>query len=161
VNPAVARPHTGYVDFYAENDTDLSWSIAKLEADGSSKKVFFEFDPLPEPVLRLALKPGHYRLSITIINRPILGPGIIDVDVRDGRVTPVRVTLIDAGTGAVVAKESRVRGTAYGYGRGTKITASEAQVLRVQTEAGTPLPYQTKSLMPYAIPSGPQSQPPQ
>ena len=103
VNPGTAHRGTGYVDFYARNDTDLSWSIERLESDGDRKNVFFEFDPLQENILRLAFKPGHHRLSITIINRPILAQGTVELEVGDGQVIPVSVTLADAGTGQVLS----------------------------------------------------------
>ena len=68
LNPAVARPHTGYVDFYAVNADDLSWDVTDVKRN---KKVFYEFDPVKEPILRLAFKPGKYQLRITFLNHPI------------------------------------------------------------------------------------------
>jgi hypothetical protein len=158
VNPRTAHRGTGYVDFYARNDTDLSWSIERLESDGDRKNVFFEFDPLQENILRLAFKPGHHRLSITIINRPILAQGTVELEVGDGQVIPVSVTLADAGTGQVLSKEISVGGTGYGrFGRRTRIRSQETQLLRILAEAGPALPYQTKSQMPYATASDPET----
>ena len=158
VNPTTAHRGTGYVDFYARNDADLSWSIERLEADGGRKSVFFEFDPLKENILRLAFKPGHHRLSVTVINRPILAQGTVEVEVGEGLVTPVSVTLADAGTGQVLSKEISVGGTAYGrFGRRTRIRGQETQLLRILAEAGPALPYQTKAQMPYADASNPET----
>lgn len=151
VNPAAARANTGYVDFYDTNDTEVSWKIDRVKSNGAEKKVFFEFDPIEGNTLRVALKPGRYQLSVIIVNYTILGPSMAEVEVNDGMVTPVRVVLVDNGTGQVSKKETRIGGTAYGrYGRRTKFTSSETQLFRVQTEPGAPLPYQPKSQMPYA-----------
>lgn len=158
VNPGTAHRGTGYVDFYARNDAELSWSIERLDSDGGRKSVFFEFDPLQENILRLAFKPGSHRLSVTFINRPILAQGTVEVEVSAGQVIPVSVTLADAGTGQVLSKETSVGGTAYGrFGRRTRIRSQETQLIRVLAEAGPALPYQTKSQMPYATTSDPQS----
>lgn len=154
VNPPTARAETGYVDFYAVNDEALSWGVEQVATSGNRKRVFFEFDPIEESILRLAFKPGHYRLSVSINNRPILEPSTVEVAVHDGMVTPVRVTLVDAGTGQVVVKEARLRGTAYGrYGRGTKISGRETQLFGILTEAGAAVPYQMKLQMPYSVPA--------
>jgi hypothetical protein len=71
-------------------------------------------------------------------------------------VTPVCLSLIDAGTGEVIEREGRVRGTAYGrYGRGTKFKGRETQFVRIQTEVGAPLSYRMKTEMPYVAASNP------
>jgi hypothetical protein len=48
INPASARPHTGYVDFYAVNADDLYWDITDVTRN---KKAFYEFGPVKEPIL--------------------------------------------------------------------------------------------------------------
>ncbi len=159
VNPATARSGTGYVDVYAMNDAELSWGIDRLESDGGRKSVFSEFDPVKESILRLAFKPGHHRLSVTIINRPVLTRGTVEVEVSDGMVTPVSVTLVDVGTGQVLSKQTRVGTAATGrYGRSIWKRSQDTQLFRLQAEAGAPLPYQPKSQMPYAASS--DSEPP-
>lgn len=147
VNPATARPHTGYVDFYAVNADNLCWDIR--DAQGN-KKLFYEFHPVSESILRLAFKPGHHKLRVTFLNHAIIRPGIADVDVFDGKVTPVTVTLLPAGTVLVENRDAWAGGTYYGrYGRRTRITSNEAASYEVSAEPREPLPYEPKSQMPY------------
>ena len=149
VNPASARLHTGYVDFYAVDADNLWWDITDVK---QNKKVFYEFGPVQEPILRLAFKPGTYQLRVTFLNHPILVPGVADVEVRDGMVTPVTVTLVPAGTVLVETKTTQTGGTYYGrYGRRTKISNTEAVNYEVSVEPQPPLPFQPKAQMSYAV----------
>jgi hypothetical protein len=149
VNPASARPHTGYVDFYADDADNLWWDVTDVK---QNKKVFYEFGPVKEPILRLAFKPGTYQLRVTFLNHAILVPGVADVEVRDGLVTPVTVTLVPAGTVLVETKTTAAGGTYYGrYGRRTKISSNEAVNYEVSAEPQPPIPFQPKARMPYAV----------
>jgi hypothetical protein len=149
LNPASARPHTGYVDFYAVNADDLSWDITDVQRN---KKVFYEFDPVREPILRLAFKPGQYQLRVTFLNHAVTMPGMADVEVQDGLVTPVTVTLLPAGTALVETRSGQAGGTYYGrYGRRTKISSTEADGYEVSAEPQPPVPFQPRAQMPYAV----------
>jgi hypothetical protein len=102
-------------------------------------------------VLRLAFPPGHYRLRVTFMNRVVQEPGLAEVEVKDGLITPVQVALIPDGTTQVKTKETRVGGTFKGrYGRGTEFGSDESTLYRVSAEAKSALPYQVKEQMPYA-----------
>jgi len=151
VNPASPQPQVGYVDLYAEAPADLSWSVHELrEERKDSTKIFYDLDPLPGRILRLAFPPGSHRLSITFLNRVINKPADVDVEVREGKITPVRVTLAENGTTFVQTKQSSVGGTAYGrYGRRTKIGAYEASMFAVSARVDAPVEYQVKERMPY------------
>ena len=152
VNPSQARPHTGYVDFYADSSGELSWQVERFD-DGAQgfKSVFSEFEPLPGRVLRLAFAPGHYRFRVTFLNCVVRGPGLVDVEVKDGLITPVPVVLVSDGTIQVQQKEQRVGGRARGsYGWRNKYSSDEATIFRVSAEAKAPIPYQVKERMPYA-----------
>ena len=149
LDPASARPRTGYVDFYAVNADDLCWDITDVPRD---KKIFYEFNPVKEPVLRLAFKPGRYQLRVTFLNHAVTVPGVADVEVQDGRVTPVTVTLLPAGTALVETRSGQLGGTYYGrYGRRTKIGSSEAAAYEVSAEPQPPVPFQPRAQMPYAV----------
>ena len=152
VNPPQARPKTGYVDFYADSSGELSWEVARFDDHTQGfKSVFSEFEPPPGRVLRLAFTPGHYRLRVTFMNRVVQEPGLAEVEVKDGLITPVQVALIPDGTTQVKTKETRVGGTFKGrYGRGTEFGSDESTLYRVSAEAKSALPYQVKEQMPYA-----------
>ena len=149
VNPASTRPHTGYVDFYADNADGLWWNITDVKRN---QKIFYETSPVPGPILRLAFKPGQYQVRVTVLNHAVITPGVADVEVQDGRVTPVTVTLLPEGTVLVETKQARAGGTYYGrFGRRTKIRDTEAVNYEVSAEPQPPLPYQPKAQMPYAV----------
>jgi hypothetical protein len=149
LNPASARSHTGYVDFYAVNADDLCWDITNVK---KNKKVFYEFNPVKESILRLAFKPGRYQLRVAFLNHVVVQPGVADVEVRDGMVTPVTVTLLPAGTAIVETQSGQVSGTYYGrYGRMTKINSTEAVSYEVSAEPHAPVPFQPRDQMPYAV----------
>jgi len=144
-NPAHARTNTGYVDFYAVNADNLSWDITDTTLN---RKVFSEFDPVREPILRLAFKPGRYQLSVTFINHVISLPGAMEVEVRDGMITPVPVTLVDVGAAQVITRQA---GRSYfgRYGKHAKISDNQSVSYEVITDPQPPLLYQPKAQMPY------------
>jgi hypothetical protein len=152
VNPVQARARTGYVDFYADSSGELSWQVACFDGHTQSfKSVFSEFEPPPGRALRLAFPPGHYRLRVTFMNRVVREPGLAELDINDGLITPVHVVLIPDGTTQVETKETRIGGTFKGrYGRGTKFGSDESTMYRVSAEAKPSVPYQVKEQMPYA-----------
>ena len=152
VNPPQARAHTGYVDFYADSSGELLWQVER-RADRTQEfeSVFAEYEPPPGRVLRLAFAPGHYHFRVTFLNRVVRGPGRVDVEVKDGLITPVPVTLIPDGTILVQQKEQQVGARARGsYGWRNKYSVEETPILRLSAEAQAPRPYQVKERMPYA-----------
>jgi hypothetical protein len=152
VNPPQARAKTGYVDFYADSSGELSWQVARFDDRTQGfKSVFSEFEPPPGRGVRLAFPPGHYRMRFTFMNCVVREPGLVEVEVKDGLITPVHVVLIPDGTTQVETKQTRVGGTFKGrYGRGTKFGSDESARYRVSAEAEPPVPYQVKEQMPYA-----------
>ena len=152
VNPLRARANTGYVDFHADSSGELSWEVARFDDRTQDfRSVFSEFEPPPGRVLRLAFPPGHYRLRVMFINRVVREPGLAELDINDGLITPVHVVLIPDGTTQVETKETRIGGTFKGrYGRGTKFGSDESTMYRVSAEAKPSVPYQVKEQMPYA-----------
>jgi len=152
VNPDRPAPRTGYVDFFVDPDEPLCWQVMRMDdPSGAAVKVFEQYEPATEPVLRLAFAPGRYDLRVSVLNHVIGQPGRVAVEVKDGSITPVRVTLTEAGKTQVEVRSTRMGGTYYGrYGRGTKLRLGESSALRVDTELLEPLPYQPKAKMPYA-----------
>jgi hypothetical protein len=152
VNPPAAKRGRGYVDFYADDTSGLCWQIQRLERDGAKGRTSFEeFKPRTNDVVRLAFAPGEYLFGITFLNRAITETGVAHVVVEDGKITPVRVTLVETGKTMLERTESRVGGTFYGRsGRSTKIRASEGATFRVEAEAEEPTTYRPKDKMPFA-----------
>jgi hypothetical protein len=153
VDPPTPRVHTGYVDFFADNE-NLYWQVDQIGPDGKTKQIFALFDPLNEHILRLAFAPGHYRFRVTFMNHAIRTPGVVDVEVQEGMITPVQVTLVDVGEALVQSKSVQGGATYFGhYGRNTRITDNPNVMYQVDLAAGPVTTYKPKAAMPYAKPS--------
>jgi hypothetical protein len=152
-NPPVARPKTCYVDFYTDSSLDLSWEVKRFDDKSRGMKtIYFELEPVEGTVLRLPQPPGIWQFQVWFLNRVTQGPQTVQVQLQDGKVTPVHVTLSGTGTTTVSQKVYSFRGSAKGYARGTKITSDQNDVFKIGAEAGTPRPYQPKEQMPYFSP---------
>lgn len=143
----------GYVDFYATEL--LSWQIAELGAGtGDARKVFDDYTPVS--ILRVAFPPGRHRLQVNLLNRITAEPTVAEVDVQDGMVTPVRISLVEMGETLVETRSIRVQGTYYGrYGRATRLRNEETSIYQIVTEPQPSVGYKVKSQMPYAAGSIP------
>ena len=152
VNPPQARVNTGYVDFYADSSEELNWQVRRFDdRTGSFQHVFSELKPPQDGFLRLAFAPGSHRLQVTFLNRVIVKPVEVEVQVQDGRITPVRVTLTAAGVSLVRTREENVGGVgSRRYGRHAKIGADETARYDLSAVAESPVAYQPKGQMPYA-----------
>lgn len=153
VDPPTPRAHTGYVDFFAD-DENLYWQVDQVEADGKTRQIFSLFEPLNEHILRLAFAPGHYRLRVTFMNHAIQKPGAVEVEVQEEMITPVQVTLVDVGEALVQSKSVQGGATYFGhYGRNTRITDNPNIMYQVDLVAGPFSTYKPKAAMPYNKPS--------
>ena len=150
VNPPAPRADTGYIDFYTDSDMDLSWEVKQAdERTGEMRTVFSEFKPVQGTILRLAAPPGNHRFQVWFTNQVTEGPQTVQVQVADGRVTPVHVTLTPVGSTSVDRKDYAFRGSTKGYGSGTKIVSGQSPVYQISAEAGMPQAYAPKEGMPY------------
>ena len=150
VNPPAPRAHTGYIDFYTDSDMGLSWEVKRADdRTGEMRAVFSEFKPVEGTILRLAAPPGNHRFQVWFTNQVTEGPQTVQVQVAEGKVTPVHVTLTPAGSTSVERKTYAFRGSAKGYARGTKIVSDQSSVFQIGAVAGNPQAYGPKEGMPY------------
>jgi len=151
VNPSQARAHTGYVDFHADAANELYWQVERYDDRAQSfKTIYSELDPPAGGFLRLAFAPGHHRLRVTFLNHVITKPTEVEVEVQDGKVTPVRVALTAVGTAQVETREVNYGGTAKGrYGRRTRIGSDETIRYDLSATTSPPISYQPKERMSY------------
>jgi len=149
VNPPQARAHTGYVDLHASPPGGLSWEVSCHDDRAQAfKRVFSELKPPAGGILRLAFAPGHHRLRITFLNRVVAEPVEISVEVEDGKITPVHITLTDVGSASVRTTDVGWGATAKGlYGRRVTIGDTETAAYVLSAAAETPLDYQPKQLL--------------
>ena len=152
VNPLQARANTGYVDFHAEPTGELSWEVARFDDRTQNLRILFsDLQPPPGGILRLAFAPGHYRLRVTFLNRIISQPAEVEVEVKDGKITPVQGALIPDGTALVERREQRVGPTVRGrYRSNIKLSSDESTLYRISAGADAPMPYQAKERTAYA-----------
>jgi hypothetical protein len=150
VDPAKPHAHTGYVDFVAEDD-DLCWQVERFDKSEKLKEVFVQYSPLNDRILRLALAPGQYQLRVTFLNRVVKEPGVVDVEVKAGTITPVRVSFDELGATLMSTRSTQASGTFYGrFGRATKLRENEVMKYRVKLEREQDMPYVIKKETPYA-----------
>ena len=148
-NPFTPAANIGYVDFYCETTSDLSWDVYRVDAKGKTKTAFSQYKPLAGNVLRIPVAPGQQRFRVGIFNRVTEGPEEATVSVQNGKVTPVKVTLVKSGTVTTQDKTYSFRGSAKGYARGTKFSREENPVLAILLEAQPPVAYEQKEKMSY------------
>lgn len=152
VNPPTPRANAGYVDFYVEAGSELAWDVQQFNAAANQfKTVFSELEPPHGGILRLAFAPGRHQFRVTFLNCAITEPALFNVEVRDGRIVPVRIVLTETGVASVRTKEASYGSTVRGsFGRRTKINIHEASMYRVTAEPQESQPYQIKERMSYA-----------
>lgn len=149
-NPPSARADTGYVDFYTDSDLELSWEVKRFDPRSAKlKMVFNQFQPVEGSVLRLASPPGRQRFQIWFINKVTEGPQAVEVDVENGKVTPVHVTLTQAGQTSVDRKSYVRRATVRGGRRAVNVATDEQGIYQIGAAAETAQTYQPKERMPY------------
>jgi hypothetical protein len=140
----VARLNTGYVDIFDPEGRSFSWDIRDARSQHS---LYREFRP-QSGIVRLALSPGAYGLTITVLNTVISDPATVQVQVLDGQLTPIRVRLSEEGTTQVQRTHTPVPGR---YTRRTKITAEETQSFRLDADVLPSIPYRPREQVPYAL----------
>lgn len=152
VNPPQARANTGYVDLYADPAAQLYWEVARFDEESRTfRQVFSELEAVPDGILRLAFKPGRHRLQVSVLNRFVVNPGEIEVEVQDGRITPVHVILTEVGAATVETKEIGTRGAGYGpAGRRNQFGTTQDVMYTLSVAAEAPTPYLVKERTSYA-----------
>ena len=151
VNPAEAKPNTGYADLYSPADTNLCWEVKDVQVkSGKTKTLFSNVKPVQGSVLRLALSPGDHRLKITFLNRAVTTPALLDVAVKEGQITPVLVTLRELGKVTARGEETSFRTTLRGVGQATDVDERPATLYEVAATAEQPIPYAPKETLAYS-----------
>jgi hypothetical protein len=146
VNPRAAKTNAGYVDIYTPDAQDLAYYVAHAQGTNQFKRMFAELDPVPSGILRLSFAPGTHSLRITIMNRVISMPATIQVEVENGKITPVHLTLTKGGTTSVQTQEQ----VGSRYGRRVKYGSYESEMYNLTAANEPPVAYQVKAQMPYA-----------
>jgi hypothetical protein len=144
----VAKANTGYVDFYAATNAPLSWEIKEISPE--TKTLFSQVNPITEPIVRIALPPGHYKLQITFLNRAIEKPTEVDLDVPNAMITPVRVDIHGAGEISSRRVETSIHPSFKQPRMGRDIDYQSADLYHVTATPQQSVAYRPKQAMPYS-----------
>jgi hypothetical protein len=150
INPERAHAGVGYVDFYCREKPALAWDVRKFTPEAVTK-VFYDPDPVDAGILRLSFAPGTYRFRVSFLNQVISDPGEVELEIKEGLITPVQARLVPTGIAMIKGKSVQGGGTYYGrYGRTTKIRMEGADMFAVDLAAEPPIAYSRKAQMLYA-----------
>src|SRR5262245_24620048 len=93
-------PGAGFVDIYTVPDVPgLAWDVQRY--DPNKKRhilVYSEVQATSTGRLRVTLPVGHHDLRVAFLNRVLLRPAEVEIEVMEGKVTPVKLTLEGSGT---------------------------------------------------------------
>ena len=151
VNPPQPRPHKGYVDFYCPGQSNLCWQV-RVAPPGTEhyKTLFSRVKPLPGPVLRLELPPGVHQFEVSFWNRVIEEPLTQLVQVREGKVTPVRLEFVPISKTSIARREQEFGRNVRGAGRKTRYSTQAGATERLLATVQPPEPYRPEGHMDYS-----------
>ena len=141
---SAARPGLGFVDFQPDPPDDLAWRVSRFDVGKQAwQQVFSDLKPPANGVLRLACAPGPYQFQVTFLNRVILQPVIVPVEVVDGLTTPVSIALNPTGTMTVDQKQalrlgSTVKGT---QGQRSKYNGDQSTAYQLEATVQAPITF--------------------
>jgi hypothetical protein len=144
VNPQAPRPDRGYVDLYTQPKTDAWWKVDVFDTRTESYKEFTaQFKAPGKAIFRVAARPGPHKARISFVNQAVEAPAEIEVEVRDGMITPVQVKLKKGDTSYVREVDDRVRAGFRNAGR-NQVTDYSQQRWLISATAQPPVPYTPK-----------------
>ena len=110
VNPQAARSDRGYVDLFTRPKADVWWKVDVFNASRRDYKEFTAQFKAPEQgIFRVEARPGHYKARIGFVNQAVEAPAEVEVEVREGMITPVEIKLEQGGSSYVRVVEDRGR----------------------------------------------------
>ncbi|HVM50538.1 MAG TPA: hypothetical protein VMU04_21105 [Candidatus Acidoferrum sp.] len=144
VNPSSPHPGRGYVDLFTQPKKDVWWKVDVFDARQQGYKEFTaEFKAPGQEILRVQARPGVHKARISFVNQAIQAPAEVEVEVREGMITPVEVKLTEAGSSYVRDVEDRAVSGFRTAGR-NKVTDYPQQVWQITATALPPIPYTPK-----------------
>jgi hypothetical protein len=144
VNRQTPRPSRGYVDLFTQPRTDVWWKVDVYDSRKQDYREFTaQFKSPGQAIFRVEARPGSHRARISFVNQAVEAPAEVEVDVREGMITPVEVKLNKGGSSYVRVTEDRARSGFRTAGR-NKVTDYPQQVWQISATALPPLPYSPK-----------------
>ncbi len=155
VNPAAPKARTGYLDLYTGDPAPVSWKVQDC-VPGTQKfhDAFTQIDPIDTPIIRLGFPPGRRQFKVNFLNCPVVEPAAFEVTIEAGRVTPVKVSRISAGTVLVQTRELTTGPSFKGrYRTAKRFGIDPSQLWRLTATPQPPSDYSTKENMHYYAPA--------
>jgi hypothetical protein len=145
VDPTAARAGRGYVDLYTVPKTEAWWKVDVFDPGRQGYKEFTaQFKAPGEGILRVEARPGSHKARISFVNQAIEAPAEVEVEVREGMITPIKVTLEQGDTSYVRAVDDRARDI-----HRNKVTDYQQQRWKISAAAQPPVPYTPKGQTAY------------
>jgi hypothetical protein len=140
VDPSAARAGRGYVDLYTMPKTEAWWKVDVFDPGRQSYKEFTaQFKAPGEGVFRIEARPGRHKARISFVNQAIEAPAEVEVEVREGMITPVQVTINQGDSTYVRVVGDRARDV-----HRNKVTDYQQQRWQISAVAQPFIPYTAK-----------------
>ena len=139
VNRSAARSGRGYVDLFTVPKSDVWWKVdVFLKQEQAFKEFTVEFQAPEKDILRVEARPGWYKARITFVNAAVEAPADIEVEVREGMITPIRVTMEPAGTTYSRSREDRLRW------QSARVRTYDQKLWKISAAVEAPVPFAPK-----------------
>ena len=149
VNPQAARPGRGYVDLFTRPKTNVWWKVDVFDPRKQDYREFtVQFKAPEQAVFRVEAQPGRHKARISFVNQAVEAPAEVEVEVREGMITPVEVKLERGGSSYVRVVEDRGRAGFRTAGR-NQVNDYSQPLWQISATAQPPVPYAPKENMAY------------
>jgi hypothetical protein len=140
VNPAAPKAGRGYVDLYTVPRSAVWWKVDVYDPSRQDYKEFTaQFQAPGDDIFRVQARPGKHKARISFVNQAIEAPAEVEVDVREGMITPVEVKVEKGDTTNVRVVEDRAKNIYR-----NKVTDQTQTRWRISATAKPGIPYTTK-----------------
>jgi hypothetical protein len=149
VNPPSARIGRGYVDLYTQPKDDVWWKVDVFDTRKEGyQEIAAEFKAPGQSILRLQARPGRYKARISFVNQGVEAPAEVEVEVREGMVTPVEVKLEKGGSSYVRVVQDRAR-SGFRTAGANRVTDYSQPLWQLSATAQPAVPYLPKQSTAY------------
>jgi hypothetical protein len=133
------------VDFYTVPKAEAWWKVDVFDPSRQDYKEFTaQFKAPGAGIFRVEARPGRYKARISFVNQPVEAPAEAEVEVREGLITPVRVTLNKGDSTHVRVVDDRARDA-----HRNKVRDYQQQRWQISAVAQPPVPYTPKERTAY------------
>jgi hypothetical protein len=140
VDPPAARAGRGYVDLYTVPKTESWWKVDVFDPRRQGYKEFTaQFKAPAAGIFRIEARPGSHKARVSFVNQAIEAPAELEVELREGMITPVQVTLKEGDSTYVRVTDDRARDV-----HRNKVTDYQQQRWRISAVAQPAIPYTAK-----------------